>query len=231
MVQQFILKQKKALQQVHQVFNHGVKMNKVFFIVLLIFLSSCKKGEYFLSDDKRLMHSTAEFEDYATANIKALYYPQIEANYYTEWIIYKDREKKSILAQSVWKNQLLEVINYWENGGVKELKRFKKDRKLVYWIQKCENGNTVIEKRQDLKSDTIRYCNGNISFAYDRSTGKVIYGEEDGTVSVSGKYVEDFTKDGLWTIWDYEEKKHTYEIYNFGKMIFKGDSIPEWYHK
>jgi hypothetical protein len=206
-------------------------MNRTIFVIFLIIFTSCKKGEYFLSDDKGLEHSTSGFEDYATANIKVLYYPQPETKYFTEWIIYKDKASKRVLAQSILKNQVLEVINYWENGNIKELKRFNKDRRLVYFIQKCENGNTVFEKHQDLKVDTIRYCNGNTSFAYDRRSGKVIYGEEDGTVSTTGKYIGDFIKDGLWTIWDYDNKRNTYEIYSSGKIIFKGDSIPEWYHK
>lgn len=206
-------------------------MKKALFIVFILILTSCKQNEYFLSIDKGLEHSTSGYEDYATANIKALYYPQPEAKYFSEWVVYKDKNRKNILAQSCLKNQLLEITNYWENGNIKELKKFNKERSVVYWIQKCENGNTIFEKHQDLRTDTMRYCNGNISFAYNRITGKAIYGEEDGVVSMTGNYIEDFVKDGLWTVWDYDKKKNTYEIYNSGKVIFKGDTIPEWYNK
>lgn len=201
------------------------------FVLLLLF--GCNSKEFYIMNNKTLIHSTEGYEDYSQYDIKVLYYPVNDNIYYNNWKIYNNKKDKKLLAYGEKKGTTYTITNLWNNGQLKEVKKIDDSKKIFYFALYCDNGLKVLEKIGNPLNpiDTLYYCNGKIQYLFNKLNGSAIYFENTGDTSMVGNYKDNFLKDGLWKHKVFDENKMYYEIYKEGKMVYSGDSIPSWYNK
>lgn len=206
-------------------------MKKNIYLCFIVFLLwSCKVNMLFVQNDRTLIHPEEKYEDYSLAQIGFVYYPLDTLLYFSKWKIFDNEKSKKMLAYSCVDNRFYTITNLWENGKIKEILKFDKFKNLISVSRYCENGFKVFEnKKNEMFSDTLYYCNGKLQQVYNKFTGNIIFFESNGDTSAIGNYSNNYTKNSLWIYNNPEGKDKIYEIYKEGTMIFRGDSIPEWY--